>query len=926
MKKILVLFLILALSFAALVGCEQIKGLFGGNTECTEHVDANADGKCDNCSTEMPPEGDENLDAAVAYVLASYEQLAGEVKANFDLMKQATIGSSTYRVEWTSNNGDVVISDSPTNQNVVTVYVANVTRGTEDIHFTITAKVFSVDGSTSRSFSLNYFIPKLGALVPSDITSADQLNEETPYKFYLFQEAKGENYYLKGGMSGYYMATSTSVEEAIDVYVEIVDGGYKLYVFDDDAKSYIAVEKSSDGAHTNVLYNASGSVFTFNAEHKTFVTNLTEDGKEVAYFLGTYGNNVTFGASNFEKHIATSYPGHFAQMVDASTITDESKVATEKENLVFDNSEVVIDKVINLALKGGTYEDVKITWTSDNAAAVVTDEGTLAVTVGNTAFNVKVTATITCGSASDTVEFTLPVAAKSSTTVTIVDAPVANTVYYGYLLQGKLAKEYYVTAGEISKGALPTSDDCKNAIAIYAEVSGEGYKFYILGENDAKQYLEVYQNDTYVNLQYSNNGSVFTLDEKYSCWVTTFNNKTYYIGAYNDRTVIGVSEYSYIKDDNIGSTQFILQLVTINCEHEYSADCDTTCNLCPATREVTAEHVDADNNNICDNCGFILGEVILPAEEKTILEAIEIGSAQSHDTYTAEKYIITAVIKSVYNTQYGNMILVDEAGNEFTLYGSYNADGTVSYKDLEYKPVTGDTVTVLGVLGQYSNKPQMKNGWITAVVAHEHTYNEYPETCDICKAVNATHTECTYDDACDAVCGACGAERVAPHVYAYPCATVCSACNAEVVPGACVDTDKNGVCDNCSNTMPSNTTVTVDLTARGYANAEEVTEVVSGDVTLTFDKGTNSNTPKWYNSGAAVRIYGGGTLTISAGEGKVITSVIITFGTSDGSNEITVNAGELNDGEWSGRTEELVLTVGGTSGNRRFAAIEVIYE
>ncbi len=152
-------------------------------------------------------------------------------------------------------------------------------------------------------------------LVPSDITSADAIKANTAYKFYLYQSKEGKNYYLAGGMSGYYMATTTDVSAAVDVYAEIVEGGFKLYYNDaTNTKQYLAVEKSADGEHTNAVFNATGSVFTFNTEYKTFVTTLA-DGN---YFLGTYDNYKTFGASAEEK-LATSYAGHLATLVEDTT-------------------------------------------------------------------------------------------------------------------------------------------------------------------------------------------------------------------------------------------------------------------------------------------------------------------------------------------------------------------------------------------------------------------------------------------------------------------------------------------------------------------------------------------------------------------------------------------------------------------------------
>ena len=122
------------------------------------------------------------------------------------------------------------------------------------------------------------------------------------------------------------------------------------------------------------------------------------------------------------------------------------------------------------------------------------------------------------------------------------------------------------------------------------------------------------------------------------------------------------------------------------------------------------------------------------------------------------------------------------------------------------------------------------------------------------------------------------------------------------------------------------TTVTIDLTAQGYANQQEVTSVTDADglVTLTFDKGTNSNTPKYFTSGAAVRLYGGGTLTVSVADGSdPITGITFTFGSSDGTNAITSNVGTFESPNWTGSANAVTFTVGGTTGHRRFAKVEV---
>ena len=118
---------------------------------------------------------------------------------------------------------------------------------------------------------------------------------------------------------------------------------------------------------------------------------------------------------------------------------------------------------------------------------------------------------------------------------------------------------------------------------------------------------------------------------------------------------------------------------------------------------------------------------------------------------------------------------------------------------------------------------------------------------------------------------------------------------------------------------------TITFSEQGYSNAVEVTTVDGNNFTVTFDKGSNSsNAAKYYTSGTAVRVYGGNTFTVSSG--KSITKIVLTFGSSDGSNEITADKETYNNGTWEGQSSSVKFTVGGTSGNRRIAAITVTFE
>lgn len=117
---------------------------------------------------------------------------------------------------------------------------------------------------------------------------------------------------------------------------------------------------------------------------------------------------------------------------------------------------------------------------------------------------------------------------------------------------------------------------------------------------------------------------------------------------------------------------------------------------------------------------------------------------------------------------------------------------------------------------------------------------------------------------------------------------------------------------------------TLDFSAQGYANNQEISTVEAENFSVTFNKGTNSNAPKYYTTGTAIRVYGGGYFTVSSD--NTITGITITFGSGGGSNAITTDVDTYSDGTWSGSANSVTFTVGGSNGHRRIASITVTYE
>jgi hypothetical protein len=110
------------------------------------------------------------------------------------------------------------------------------------------------------------------------------------------------------------------------------------------------------------------------------------------------------------------------------------------------------------------------------------------------------------------------------------------------------------------------------------------------------------------------------------------------------------------------------------------------------------------------------------------------------------------------------------------------------------------------------------------------------------------------------------------------------------------------------------TEVTIDFSAQGYGNAEEVSTLTVGDVTVDLSQGTNtSNGPKYYTTGTGVRLYVGNTLTLTSA-GDNITKAVFTFsgdGYTFGSNT-TANTGVYSEsgatGTWVGNAANFTVS------------------
>ena len=131
-------------------------------------------------------------------------------------------------------------------------------------------------------------VPERVAPIAAETPAAD-----TAYKFALYQAELGKDLYFAGYMSGNYLATTDKADKAADVYLEAVEGGYRIYFKGADAKKYIDVYEYSAGKVGVTITDKPTCVFTHNAEIGMWVANVAGGD----YYLGTYKTYDTISAS-----------------------------------------------------------------------------------------------------------------------------------------------------------------------------------------------------------------------------------------------------------------------------------------------------------------------------------------------------------------------------------------------------------------------------------------------------------------------------------------------------------------------------------------------------------------------------------------------------------------------------------------------------
>jgi hypothetical protein len=179
-------------------------------------------------------------------------------------------------------------------------YGSNVTIGASNVSYITGDNAANVDVSqyVVRAVTVDASAASVKDTFLASVVTAPVAG--TSYKMAMYQAANDAIYYATGEMNGYYLATTTDASAAAVMVLEATDGGYYIKLGD----NYLTIvgRLSNSKLSTSISLTATAStVFTI-GENSSLNVALTMDNDgttlEGTFYLGTYGSNVTIGASN----------------------------------------------------------------------------------------------------------------------------------------------------------------------------------------------------------------------------------------------------------------------------------------------------------------------------------------------------------------------------------------------------------------------------------------------------------------------------------------------------------------------------------------------------------------------------------------------------------------------------------------------------
>ena len=260
---------------------------------------------------------------------------------DYNVVAKLTIGETSFDVTWATDNANITVKAAE-KAGFWTVDVPSV--NTAEVTYKLTATIKAADGSTVKVD----FTRKLPVIDNAGVET--EFKAGVAYTMFMKQANLGYTVYaLNTTQNGEnkYIETTMDPKEAAVYYVEVVDGGYKIYTEIDGVKNYLHAElKEVDGGKVSKyigLKADSTCVFTYDKELAVFKIKL--NGTE--YGVGTYNSFKTISlseASYFKADNINVEGGQFPIGLMTKEHADTLAPSVEPEN-----NDPAADSVLTIA-------------------------------------------------------------------------------------------------------------------------------------------------------------------------------------------------------------------------------------------------------------------------------------------------------------------------------------------------------------------------------------------------------------------------------------------------------------------------------------------------------------------------------------------------------------------------------------------------
>lgn len=617
--------------------------------------------------------------------------------------------------------------------------------------------------------------------------------------------------------------------------------------------------------------------------------------------------------------------------VDEITLSPADKIAEEKAALDLETTSYTQNGTATLPVVGTTHTDVTIAWSANNSAVVI-DGANMTLTMPVASARIVLTATLTCGEATDTKEFVVFAVVDVMDAIALLqhqDSFVAPYTITGTVKEITEAySEQYgnvtlvITVGTLDLECYRLSGDAAATVKVGDEIVVTGTEVSKYNDDIELRYAEAAfatVSEKTDAEKVADDKAALTLEESYT------ENFTLPTTGSNGSTIAwAVTEGTAISLDGASAT-----VVRGDVDATVVLTATITCGTASDTKTFTVTVPQAGSVEPPVGPAHAGTE----ADPYTVADALLVAGELAEDAYTEKVYILGTVVSiGRVGSYYSDLYIVDTLGDadQLLVYSANLGDGIeVVYPN--------DTVLFYGYLTNYNGTLEVSSKDGDYTYMEEVTRGTSTITVDAASSANAQVVELsaesgtngttftfkvTVDEGYQIVSVKVNGEVVTANAESVYTATISG--NTTIV----VSTSLIGV---TTNTVDA---VIADMVAdKGWTNGNKVENPFTLDEVISVSYTGGQNTGKYYDSGSNIRIYQGEdpTVTISAADGYVITSVTISYISNKTGTLVYESANIASDQTITLNAASITFNVGNTkssvtNGQVRITAISVTYQ